>query len=461
MPKKLTPTNSPHLPYCHACPNNGRGRIADSGPSTADILFIGDAPALDDFRRRETLSGRAGKELTFQYLPLAGLQRFDVCVTNVVKCGSGTTDDIPAKRLEACADKYLYDQINRMQPKLIVPMSSAACRVFIPGIDLELDYARPIETRWGKWSGTVFPIYHPNAGLGMTENISLVRECFEQLGKFLSGKQAVPVDEYPEPEYVLLEDEDEFSDYLWSVYTGKDFDRVAFDTEYVPTRPTVIPHCYSFSVTPGTGCVVMAGNLNLSRRINDWLESNNFRIILHNAVADLDPLEAMGITFPTTSPHRITDTMSQLFIRSLPNSLKVAAYRLLGMSMTPFMDLAVTHSKPAAVKYLELVASGIFPSPYPPGSRVQPIHKKAASIIKSVDKDSGFDPWKKWANIDPLESGPVTRVLGPMPAPNVSHFPPNILTHYAGRDPDATLRLNLLLEQNRGFENSVPKLQRV
>lgn len=72
---------------CTLCPlfQNRKNAVPGEGPSTADIMIIGEGPGQEEDDQGRPFVGRAGKLLT-QALESAGLKREEVFITNVVKC---------------------------------------------------------------------------------------------------------------------------------------------------------------------------------------------------------------------------------------------------------------------------------------------------------------------------------------------------------------------------------------
>lgn len=449
--KKLSKldSHSPRLPYCADCPSHGRHVIPSEGPTPSRVLFISNYPTKEDAYRRLPMAGRAGKEFTYQYLPLASLSRFNVRVTHAVKCPMPDHAEPKGSVYTSCPYHHLHTEIAVTKPEVIVPMSADACKTLDPSIDLEYDHGHALPGKYGRWKGTVFPVYHPNSGLGDTTGIQRVREDFESLGRYMStGIPPQPIDEYDGLEdYRLVTNAAEMRLVLAE---HRDFvlrsNRIAIDTEYTPLNSGDIPYCYSFSPAPGCGFVVMLESLEATRVLNGWLESNSTAVVLHNAIADIAVLRAMGLDYPAKNPSRVRDTMVRLYHHALPRALKVAAYRLLGMRMNEFMDLALEYSRPVAIHYLSKVAELQFPKPYPDRPRVQAVHSKAKAIIKKAANDKSVSPWKLWDAIPDIERYPAEMACGAMPPPSVANFPMSALVPYAARDSDATLRLDLLLD---------------
>src|ERR1041385_7454520 len=70
---------------CADCSNVHR-QVMPDGPTSATTMLIGEGPGFHEDKFGTPFIGRSGQELNETYLPLAGLDRADVFVTNVVQC---------------------------------------------------------------------------------------------------------------------------------------------------------------------------------------------------------------------------------------------------------------------------------------------------------------------------------------------------------------------------------------
>ena len=96
--------------------------VFGDGNPKADIVFIGEAPGKKEDATGVPFVGAAGKFLA-EMLASIKLKRQDIYITNIVKYRPPENRDPTPKEKIACAP-WLYDELNFIQPKLIIFLSS-------------------------------------------------------------------------------------------------------------------------------------------------------------------------------------------------------------------------------------------------------------------------------------------------------------------------------------------------
>ena len=105
--------------------------VPGSGPVTADLMFVGEAPGQREDDWGLPFVGRSGQFLD-ELLAAINLTRRDVYVTNVVKCRPpGNRDPEPAE-IAACS-AYLEQQIELVSPKVIATLWPLLHGPLVPG----------------------------------------------------------------------------------------------------------------------------------------------------------------------------------------------------------------------------------------------------------------------------------------------------------------------------------------
>jgi DNA polymerase len=141
---------------CKLCQTRTVG-VPGEGSSTAEIMFIGEAPGFHEDQQGRPFVGAAGQLLT-EMLSGIGLRREDVFITNVVRCRPpGNRDPLPDE-LSAC-DTYTQRQIAVLDPKLIVTLGRYSMARFVGSGPM-----RDLHGRTREWNGiTCLAMYHPAA----------------------------------------------------------------------------------------------------------------------------------------------------------------------------------------------------------------------------------------------------------------------------------------------------------
>ena len=98
-----------------------RSRIVNgTGPTDAELLFVGEAPGRKEDEGGEPFVGRSGEVLD-SALRDNGFARSDVRITNCVRCRPPENRDPTAEELENCRE-YLEREIDSVDPTAIVAL---------------------------------------------------------------------------------------------------------------------------------------------------------------------------------------------------------------------------------------------------------------------------------------------------------------------------------------------------
>lgn len=433
---------------CALCPGQHKC-IPPSGPQhKGGLLFVGEAPGKNEEEKNAVFIGKTGEEVDRHYLPLAGLRRDQVCFTNAIRClpisaggklDPDRTGDMAL--LSSCAETHLFPTIEAMRPRAIVPMGRFACEAILPGLDLELLHGIPQESLWGI---PVFPMYHPALGLHEPKKMLYVRTDWDRLRKFLNGSLYQPIDPYPDPDYKEVEYESEIQEVDPTI-------PLSGDTESSREGP----FCLTYSQQPGTGRLIRAERRDLLSALQLKLERWESKIAFHNWPYDWMVTEDMGLQFRRPC---IVDTMVCVYhLGNMPQGLKALARRELGMMMEDFFaDVVPLYSKPHVLEYYRMAYAEEWPKPpsqevrqedgswktYKPQSMKTKLSTFFTYYKKNPNKDV-FGAWDNWEDSHEM----IERVMGPWPGIDIRHVPFEKILYYACRDPDATLRLYLLLEK--------------
>ena len=133
---------------CKACPlakTRNNVVFSDGNPSTAKIVFIGEAPGEVEDELGMPFVGRAG-QLMNEFLAEAAISREnDIYMINTVKCRP-PENRVPTDEEKAACRKFLDAQIDIIKPEAIVLCGATALKSFV-----ELDKKQTISKVRGKW----------------------------------------------------------------------------------------------------------------------------------------------------------------------------------------------------------------------------------------------------------------------------------------------------------------------
>jgi uracil-DNA glycosylase len=158
-----------------------------SGPATATVMVVGQAPGVREKETGLPFSGKAGKRL-FQWLEQAGWQEDDFraaqYITAVTKCypgkGRSRGDRVPeAEERKLCAP-FLVCELDLVQPELIIPVGRVAIDRFL-GRGKLADLIGSVFERDGR---LVLPLPHPsgaNLWLNRPKSQALIRASLGRL----------------------------------------------------------------------------------------------------------------------------------------------------------------------------------------------------------------------------------------------------------------------------------------
>jgi DNA polymerase len=161
------------------------------GNEEAKLMFIGEAPGYEEDHCGEPFIGRAGQLLT-KIIESINYKRQDVYITNIVKChpmiNSEKTNDRYNNRVPTTCEikyckKYLKQQINIIQPKVIVTLGNVATKGLL-NIDDNISRIRGVVKKYNGIS--VIPTYHPAALLRNNYLKKYVWQDMKQVTKELS-----------------------------------------------------------------------------------------------------------------------------------------------------------------------------------------------------------------------------------------------------------------------------------
>src|SRR5262249_37249745 len=120
------------------------------GNPSADLMFVGEAPGGDEDIQGIPFVGRAGQLLTDIIEKGLKMPRKDVYIANVIKCRPPQNRNPEQDEVETC-EPFLFQQIDIIQPKVIVALGTFAARaLLLPLTPLACRRGRVYEYRGAK-----------------------------------------------------------------------------------------------------------------------------------------------------------------------------------------------------------------------------------------------------------------------------------------------------------------------
>lgn len=147
-----------HCSNCDLCQTRTQA-VPGAASSTAKVFFIGEAPGRKEDETGLPFVGAAGRVLD-EMLATINLARNDVFITSVLKCRPPNNRDPKPEEIEACLP-YLAQQVEIIQPKLIVTLGRFALNLFRPEAIIGESHGHPFSDN----GYTILPVYHPAAAI--------------------------------------------------------------------------------------------------------------------------------------------------------------------------------------------------------------------------------------------------------------------------------------------------------
>jgi DNA polymerase len=140
--------------------------VIGAGNYQAKIVFIGEAPGLQEAKTGRPFCGRAGKILD-ELLESVGIKREDIYITNILKDRPPGNRDPQSNEIKACSS-YLERQLNIIKPKIICPLGRYSMQFIMEkfGLAEQVDKISIIHGKLFKTNHlfqdfSIIPFYHP------------------------------------------------------------------------------------------------------------------------------------------------------------------------------------------------------------------------------------------------------------------------------------------------------------
>jgi len=174
---------------CAKCPHLARTRknvVFGVGNVSASLMFVGEAPGVEEDEQGEPFVGKAGQLLT-KIIQAMGFSREIVYIGNVLKCRPDTPPGASGNRkptfeeMRTCVP-YLERQILIIRPKVIVALGATAVEGLFEKRNVQIT---KIRGHWLEWNRIpVMPTYHPSYLL-RNPSVAVKREVWEDMLKVM------------------------------------------------------------------------------------------------------------------------------------------------------------------------------------------------------------------------------------------------------------------------------------
>ncbi len=166
--------------------------VFGEGNPDCEVLFIGEAPGMNEDMQKRPFVGRAGQLLRKNIRDI-GWQEKDVYITNIVKRRPPENRDPLPEEIENYKP-YLARQIEIIAPKIIVPLGRFSMNYFLPLAKITRDQGKLFKAN----GYHIFPMLHPAAALRGTGAMKMFEDTFRKLPAALAKANGINVEESTE-----------------------------------------------------------------------------------------------------------------------------------------------------------------------------------------------------------------------------------------------------------------------
>jgi len=146
-------------------------------------MLIGEAPGREEDACGRPFVGAAGRFLN-EVLEGTGIDREDLFITNTVKCRPPNNRTPKRAEVETCTSTYLFEQINLIDPRLIILLGAVATKKVLGVSSVNEVRGQILERDGRKYFVTYHPavrFYREDLGKKITEDFALLKQELQQL----------------------------------------------------------------------------------------------------------------------------------------------------------------------------------------------------------------------------------------------------------------------------------------
>ena len=142
--------------------SGGRTQVVfGSGDQTADLMFVGEGPGVQEDRQGLPFVGRSGQLLNRLLNEELGIDRSACYITNVVKCRPPDNRDPKPNEISACRP-FLEQQLESVDPRVVVTLGNFASKLLL---ETETGITRLRGQSYEFLGRHLVPTFHPAAAL--------------------------------------------------------------------------------------------------------------------------------------------------------------------------------------------------------------------------------------------------------------------------------------------------------
>lgn len=167
------------LPFADTATN----MVFGAGSTDPKVYFLGEAPGRNEDLQGLPFVGQAGAVLS-KLLESIGLKRQDVFITSVLWYRPPKNRD-PKPSEIALFENYLNEQIEILDPKVVVTLGRHSLGKFLPNKKISEVHGKPQTITWNNKKITVIPMYHPASVLYRRDLLKTLEEDFQNIKSFI------------------------------------------------------------------------------------------------------------------------------------------------------------------------------------------------------------------------------------------------------------------------------------
>jgi len=168
---------------CRLCPlwKTRTNAVPGEGDLRAELMFVGEGPGRDEDAQGRPFVGRAGQLLT-KIIAAMKYDRSEVYIANIVKCRPPENRVPQSEEVRKCSP-YLLQQIEIIQPRVIVTLGKVATDFFVPNNSA----MGKLRGRFYDFRGIrIMPTFHPSYLIRNEGNKDIKRMVWDDMKEVMA-----------------------------------------------------------------------------------------------------------------------------------------------------------------------------------------------------------------------------------------------------------------------------------